>query len=351
MDLGGLDLLWRERQKLAKRLEQLARALLSHRLGAASELQFFTKPGSRLPDFAHLPEFALGNPYLSAKEAAKLAEQEAAGPKDLKDVKEWEHWAECAQQAQQVQSGQSVQSNQSGQSAEAVASQQGQPGEAKVGESQSDPLRQPNAEAKVAESQSDPLRQPGQPGQRNGEEAPPSEAAAVIDELRRLLEDPEDAPEEKFMRHQMMRSLGFNDDLDEAGLARLLALAFGIDAGGLTAACEPRNPNPESRVNEPAASESRAPKPESQVNETAAGEPPSPRPEPGASAGGLARALWDRLRLLRAWQENEASELAETLERASGPQGVDTWKPQPPGGHPPSSQWPEKAEDHSPHWQ
>ena len=295
LDLGGLDLLWRERQKLAKRLEQLARALLSRRLGAASELRFFTAAGSRLPDFAHLPEFALGNPYLSAKEAAKLAEQEAAGPKDLKDVKDWEHWAQCAQQAQ---SGQSVQSNQSGQSvqsAETVADRQGQP-EAKVAESQGDAVRQPNADAKVAESQSDPLRQPGQPGQRNGEEAPPSDAAAGIEELRRLLEGGEEEPEEKFIRHQMMRSLGFNDDLDEAGLARLLELAFGvafgIDAGGLTAVGEPRNPNPESRVNEPATGESGAPKPESQVSEPTAGEPPSPRPAPGASAGGLARGLW-----------------------------------------------------------
>ena len=39
------------------------------------------------------------------------------------------------------------------------------------------------------------------------------------------------------------------------------------------------------------------------------------------------------------------------LEQASGPQGVETWTPQPPRGRVPKSGWPREADDQSPHWQ
>jgi len=59
--------------------------------------------------------------------------------------------------------------------------------------------------------------------------------------------------------------------------------------------------------------------------------------------------LWERLTLFRRAREREARELEETLERASGPPGVKTWKPKlpplTPPGHRPS------REERSPHWQ
>jgi len=88
-NLGDLEALQAERQRLQKRLEQLARAFLTHRMGAPTSLWFFTRRGSRLPDFEDLPDFALGNPHLGPKEAQKLAEQEAAGAKKLKGAKDW----------------------------------------------------------------------------------------------------------------------------------------------------------------------------------------------------------------------------------------------------------------------
>jgi len=89
LHLGKIDRLQAERQILQKRLEQLARAFLEHRMGAPSSLSFFTREGSRLPHFGDLPDFALGNPYLGPKEAQKAAEQEASGAKKLKDAKNW----------------------------------------------------------------------------------------------------------------------------------------------------------------------------------------------------------------------------------------------------------------------
>jgi hypothetical protein len=257
VDLGEIDQLYEERRQLLKRLEQLLRAFLSHRMGAASALRFFTSEGSSLPDFEHLPDFALSNPSLWPGLAEKLAKQEAAGAKKLKEPKEWK----------------------------------------------------------------------GQP--KEGEEKPLFVPVGLSDE-------------EKVLRHQLLQATGFKDELDQAGLERLLALALGIDDGGLPIAdglAEERR-NAKSETREPEVREPQAANPESAAG---SGEQ--------ASITGLAAALWERLVLFRNWRESEARELEETLEQASGPQGVETWEPQPPAGPTPKSRrWPE-LEDESPHWQ
>jgi len=63
----------------------------------------------------------------------------------------------------------------------------------------------------------------------------------------------------------------------------------------------------------------------------------------------VAATLWERLVLFRNWHDSEARELDETLERASGPQGVETWDPKPPHLAPPW--WVPGPEDLAPHWQ
>ncbi|MGO9269651.1 MAG: hypothetical protein ACLQOO_05255, partial [Terriglobia bacterium] len=144
MNLGDLTRMHEERQLLQKRLEQLLRAFLSHRMGSPSSFHFFTKEDSRLPDFEPLPDLALGNPFLSPGQARKLAAQEAAGAKELKPAKDW---AGCG-------------------------------------------------------------------SEENRKKRNPA---------RQLTE------EEKFVRHQMLRATGYDDELDQAGLERMLEQAFGID--------------------------------------------------------------------------------------------------------------------------
>jgi len=144
-DLGDVFGLYEEQKRLRKRLEQLLRAFLTHRMGGPSSFHWFTGEGTRLPDFEHMPDFALSNPFLWLKEAQELAEQEAAGAKKLKDAKDWA----------------------------------------------------------------------GQP--KDGKEASPS--VPVTSRQQQF---------EKFVRHQMLRAKGFNDELDQAGLEQMLELAFGI---------------------------------------------------------------------------------------------------------------------------
>ncbi len=220
LELGDLARLQEERQLLQKRLEQLLRAFLSHRRGAPSSFWFFTKLGSRLPDFEALPDFALGNPFVSPGQARKAAEQEAAGAKELKAAKDW------------------------------------------------------------AGSGTEDNRKKRGPARRLSEE-------------------------EKLVRDQLLRAMGSDDALDEAGLERMLAQAFGIYPAG-------RDPS---------------------------------------SISKLAGTLWKRLRLLRDWRDSAAGDLDDILEQASGPQGVETWEPQPPRGRILKSGWPREADDQSPHWQ
>ena len=88
-DLADVVGLYEEAKRLRKRLEQLLRAFLSQRMGAPTSFHWFTGEGSRLPDFEHMPDFALSNPFLWPGLAEKLAQQEAAGAKKLKDPKDW----------------------------------------------------------------------------------------------------------------------------------------------------------------------------------------------------------------------------------------------------------------------
>jgi len=266
-DLGEIDRLYEERRRLLKRLEELFRAFLTHRMGEASALRFFTTEGSSLPDFEHLPDFALSNPSLWPGLAEKLAQQEAAGPRKLKETKDWK----------------------------------------------------------------------GQP--KEGEEPPVS--VPMI---------PRERPDQRFLHQQMLQSAAFKDDLDQAGLEQLLAMAFGIE--------------PENRKSKVENREAGSPSPAADCPEGETGDS-----QPEASSGGrvsnfqfrftgsqssiseVAAVLWERLVLFRDWREREARELDEMLEQASGPRGVETWEPRPPAGPTPKSRsWPE-LEDESPHWQ
>jgi hypothetical protein len=202
-----------------------------------------------------MPDFALGNPFLKPGQSRKMAEQEAAGAKDLKGTQDWS-------------SG-------------------------------------------------------GRGDQRKGDGA------------RRL------SQEEKFLRHQLLRWEGYDDGLDQAGLEHLLGQAFGIDDSRLpivdckTGATAPSAPSSAPAKTEPTGEPGNA-------FQSSIGNPQS-------SIHGLAAQLWERLVLFRNWRESEARELDETLERTSGPQGVETWDPKRPPLTPP---WSEPGpEDVSPHWQ
>jgi len=262
-DLGtGLYALYEEQKRLRKRLEQLFRAFLSHRMGGPSSFHWFTGEGSRLPDFEHMPDFALSNPYLWLKEAQKLAEQEAAGPKPLKEAKDWA----------------------------------GQPPE--------------------------------------GKDASPSVPISSGERDR------------KFLYHQMLQAKGFHDGLDQAGLEQMLELACGIDGGGL----ETGNSKIETREDGPRSPVADGPgdKAGNGQRETESGRRVSSSP---SSMAEVAATLWARLVLFRDWRDGNAREIDETLEQASGPQGVESWEPQPPRGRVPKSGWPRQADDQSPHWQ
>ncbi|HME01089.1 MAG TPA: hypothetical protein VKM93_27725 [Terriglobia bacterium] len=255
VDLADFAGLFEERRRLRERLEQLFRAFLSHRMGAPSSFHYFTAEDASLPDFEHLPDFALGNPFLEPGKARKAAAREAAGAKELKPAREWR--------------------------------------------------------AKVT-GFGDPARQM--------------------------------SDEEKFLRHQLLRAMGYDDTLDQEGLERLLARAFGITDCRLPIVdCKTDTTEPSPPSSTPA--------------------PAKPTGEPGADAfqstignrqstiPSVAATLWERLVLFRNWRDSEAQELDATLERASGPQGVETWDPKQPPGPPPSPWWEPGPEDRAPHWQ
>jgi len=252
-DLGDVFRVYEEQKRLRKRLEELFRAFLSHRMGAPSSFHWFTSKGSRLPDFEHMPDFALSNPSLWPKLAEELAEQEAAGAKKLKEAKDW------------------------------------------AGSGTGD-------------------------GRKKGDPARP-------------LSD-----EEKFLRHQILQSTGFNDALDQTGLERLLELAFGIEVESRNSKIETREDgNPSPVVDGEGGRVSNF-----DFRVSSSGQ---------SSISDVAGALWKRLRLFPDWRAKQAREMDETLEQASGPQGVETWEPQPPRGRIPKSGWPREADDESPHWQ
>ena len=258
-DLGDLARLREERRVLQKRVEQLLRAFLSYRMGAPSSFWFFTKLGSRLPDFEQLPDFALGNPFLKPGQARKAAEQEAAGAKNLKPAKDW------------------------------------------------------------AGSGTEDKRKKRGPARRLSEE-------------------------EKFVRHQMLRAMGYDDALDQAGLERMLGQAFGIEDCRLTID-DCRNSSVVRGPSSVAATHN-GPGTTNETPQSSIG--PAGRDQ--SSLSKLAGTLWKRLVLFRDWRDSEALELDEILEFASGPQGVETWEPKAPRGSLPSL-WEPELEDESPHWQ
>ncbi len=253
-DLGDVFRVYEEQKRLRKRLEELLRAFLTHRMGAPSSFRWFTGQGSRLPDFEHMPDFDLSNPYLWPKLAEELAQQEAAGSKKMKEAKDW-----------------------------AGSGTEG-------GRNEHDPARQ------------------------------------VSDE-------------EKFLRYQILQSTGFTDALDQADLERLLELAFGIDDCRLTI------------------DDCKISTWESSARGSNAANPTTDVPLGGFQSSidhrqsSISEALWARLMVFPRCRDREARELDETLEQASGPQGVETWEPQPPRGRVPKSGWPREADDQSPHWQ
>jgi len=258
-DVSGLCRLYEEQKRLRKRLEELFRAFLTHRMGAPSSFHWFTGQGARLPDFERMPDFALSNPYLWLKEAEKLAEQEAAGAKKLKEAKDW-----------------------------AGAGTEG-------------------------------ARKKRDPAQGLSEE-------------------------EKFLRHQILQATDFNDALDQAGLERLLELAFGIVDCRLTIDDCKTGTTKSSPPDSSSAQTKSTGEPVADAFQSAIGNRQS-------AMAGLAEALWERLVVFRKWRDREARELDEILEQASGPQGVETWEPQPPRNRVPKSGWPRELDDQSPHWQ
>jgi hypothetical protein len=332
-DLGNLFGVYEEQRRLRKRLEELGRAFLTERVGAPSSFRFFMSAGSRLPDFEHLPDFALSNPYLSPGEAKKLAEQEAAGAKNLKDPREW---------AGQPEGSEGVGSRESG-----------------VG------------------------------------------STSVDDWYEDLEDETTFAPishreQKKFLLHRLLQASGFNEELDQAGLERLLALAFGIDDCRLTIDdCQDENRNSKIETGEDgnpslvtdgdgegetgnSKIENREDETRDSQPDTGSGErvsnfefrvsPPDSRAE--TTSGGpvsnfqfpvsfseddgrptirdVAAALWARVAMCPDWRESAAREPDAALEQASGPEGVGSWEPKPPQN--PPKTYRQGPEDESPHW-
>jgi hypothetical protein len=286
-DLGNLPGVYEEQRRLRKRLEELGRAFLTERMGAPSSFRFFTSAGARLPDFENLPDFALSNPYLSPGEAQEAAEQEAAGAKELKDPGEW---------AGQPEGSEGVGSRESG-----------------VG------------------------------------------STSVDDWYEHLDDEPGFAPisrreQEKFLLHRLLQASGFNDELDQAGFERLLALAFGIEGETGNSKMETGqdgNPSP--------VTDGEAETRDSGAETTSGGRvsnfqfPVSSSADDGRpTLGDVAAALWARLAMCPEWRESAARELDAALEQASGLEGVGSWEPKPPQN--PPKTYRQGPEDESPHW-
>jgi hypothetical protein len=304
-DLGNLFGVYEEQRRLRKRLEELGRAFLSERMGAPSSFRFFMSAGSRLPDFENLPDFALSNPYLSPGEAQEAAEQEAAGATNLKDPREW------AGQPEEDESW-------------GVSSRRSAVGSTSVDDWYED-LEDKSTFAPISHRE-----------------------------------------QKKFLLHRLLQASGFNDELDQAGFERLLALAFGIDDCQLEngnwkmETGEDGNPPP---VSDCPADEIGSAKIEngedetqdSRAETTSGGRvsnfqfPVSSSADDGRpTLADVAAALWARLAMCPNWRESAARELDAALEQASGPEGVGSWQPKPPQN--PPKTYRQGAEDESPHW-
>ena len=296
-DLAGFASLFEQRRQLQKRLELLARAFLTHRRGGPSSLHFFTSAGARVPDFERLPDFALGNPGLSPAEAERLAQQEAEGLKDLKPLEEW------AVQAEDPEAGET------------------EAREAEAGGTE--------AEAGNEEDGLQWLR----------------DIVAILSEKVVLGDaEEEENSEGKFLRYKLLGTSGYDDSLDKPGLERLLAPAFGIEAETGNSKFETRN----SKI-ETGEDETRDSQPETTSDRRVSNFEFRVSPSEQSSIQAVADTLWERLSLFPRQEEAEDREMAAELERAAGPQGVETWEPRSPWGV--ERGYKLEAEDRTPHWQ